>query len=285
MSVRNCRRTIALAVGSIIFQSYENWELLVTDDGSTDGTLEALKIFAHDPRMRIFSDRKNKGLPARLNEMIARARGKFLARMDGDDISYPFRLEQQVDYLESHPDTDLVGGGILVFDGDGSIVGKRQPPLEHELICANPYAGFPLSHPTYCGKTEWFRKYGYINAAVRCEDQDLLLRSYRQSRFGNIPGIVLGYREGSLELQKILKSRRYFSNRIWLVALEANDPISGVKGVLAQYLKGAVDIFAVKTGMQRILLGHRARPVTAAEAESWRNVWQAAKSSSQRGDV
>ena len=272
MPVRNCERTIVAAIRSIVFQSFLDWELLVIDDGSSDGTLAILRQF-NDPRIRIYSDGQSRGLPNRLNEAIVKANGQYFARMDGDDVSYPRRLDEQVAYLRARPDIDLVGAGMMIFDDQGVVVGKRIPPVSHELICRRPYSGFPVAHPSYCGRLEWFQIHGYSETATRCEDQDLLLRSYQTSRFGNVPNILLGYREGALDLKKIIRSRYYFSQRIWLQARKASEPISGLRGFLEQYVKGAIDTIAVSAGLQRVLLRHRARPATNDEIETWKQVW------------
>ena len=234
MPVRNNRKTLDLAVLSIQAQTYPNWELILIDDGSTDGTDERARQFAAaDSRIRVFVDGRALGLPDRLNQAIALSRGPFLARMDGDDMAYPSRLERQMEYLRTHPTIDLVGSSALVFADDGAALGKRVCAETHEEICARPSAGFALVHPAFFGRMEFFRKYQYRAAAVRCEDQDLLLRSYTEprfmhspamlksqdqdllvrsfnaARFANVPEILMGYREARLDWKKNLNSRRY----------------------------------------------------------------------------
>ena len=207
MPVRNCERTLKLAVGSILAQTYPSWELLLIDDGSSDGTAEIARSF-QDSRIIVYSDGMARGLVARLNQAIALSRAKYFARMDGDDVAYPERLERQLAYLESHPDVDLIGAAILVFGQDGTPLGKRVVRPDHEAICSTPASGFGLAHPTYVGRLEWFRRHGYREQALRCEDQDLLLRTYRCSRFANVPEILLGYREETIALRKLLPARR-----------------------------------------------------------------------------
>src|SRR5512135_1398022 len=112
MPVRNNEATLALAIRSILEQTYTNWELLLIDDGSSDGTLRVMRGFT-DERIRIFSDGLSLGLPDRLNQAIDASRGEYFARMDGDDVSYPRRLGRQVDYLRHHPQVDLVGAWAI----------------------------------------------------------------------------------------------------------------------------------------------------------------------------
>ena len=158
MPVRNCERTLKLAVESILAQTYRSWELLLIDDGSSDGTVEIARSF-QDSRIIVYSDGMARGLVARLNQAIALSRAKYFARMDGDDVAYPERLERQLAYLESHPDVDLIGAAILVFGQDGTPLGKRAVRPDHEAICSTPASGFGLAHPTYVGRLEWFRRH------------------------------------------------------------------------------------------------------------------------------
>src|ERR1700733_10042004 len=121
------------ALGSILAQTYENWELLLCDDGSTDGSL-ALARSTQDERVIVWSDGQRQGLAARLNECIDRARGQFMARMDADDVSYPERFQKQVEFFGAHPEVDVVGCQMLIFGDHGELLGKRRLPEEHERI-------------------------------------------------------------------------------------------------------------------------------------------------------
>ena len=103
MTVYNTSEYIEDAIKSILKQTYTNWELIVINDGSTDDTLDKIKKIK-DNRIKIFSDSQNKGIAKRLNECIEASSGDYFARMDGDDIMVPYRLEQQVKYLEEHKD-------------------------------------------------------------------------------------------------------------------------------------------------------------------------------------
>ncbi len=274
MPVRNNARTLALAIQSIINQTYPNWELLLIDDGSSDETMRIAQSFV-DSRIRIWSDGAWLGLAARLNEAIDRSTGTYFARMDGDDIAYPQRLERQFAYLQAHPDVDLVGAWVLVFGANGIVQGKRINGEHHEAICARPDYGFQLPHPTWLGRTAFFEKYRYQPTATLCEDADLLLRAYRDSRFATVPEILLGYREEQLKLSKILIARRSSMRSMVHEFARQGKPHLAVKGVTTQVLKGAVDCVAVTSGLNYRLLRHRARPVTGQETRDWWSAWNA----------
>jgi glycosyltransferase involved in cell wall biosynthesis len=171
MPVYNAEQTLYAAIRSIVTQTHQNWELLILDDGSTDESLRIAGGFCDD-RIRILSDGLHLGIVARLNQALDEAKGEYVARMDSDDISYPYRLEKQLSYLAQNPNVDLVGSLVLVFGSGGRAIGKRSLPERHDQICAKPIGGFPMQHPTYLGRAEWFRRYKYRDEAVRCEDQD-----------------------------------------------------------------------------------------------------------------
>jgi glycosyltransferase involved in cell wall biosynthesis len=98
MPVRNCGKTLRAAIRSILWQTYPRWELLILDDASTDKTVEIARSF-DDSRIKVLVDGVRRGLPARLNEAIFQSNGQYLARMDGDDVAYPERLERQIRFL------------------------------------------------------------------------------------------------------------------------------------------------------------------------------------------
>lgn len=272
MPVFNCASTIAQAISSILNQTFRDWELLILDDGSTDNTVDIAACF-DDPRIILKKGRENRRLPTRLNECVNWASGKYFARMDGDDIAYPGRLERQLGFLLRHPDVDLVGGWVVVFRNDGTAFGARRSPLTHEEICAHPWCGIPLAHPTWMGRTEWFVRNEYRADALRMQDQELLFRTCQYSRFATVPEIVLGYREDSLSLSKILLARRDMCKMIVRVAREQHRFTTAVLGFIGLVFKGLVDTIAVCTGLKYHLLRHRAAAISAEEKIEWHTVW------------
>jgi glycosyltransferase involved in cell wall biosynthesis len=307
MPVRNCRDTLPQAVGSIQWQTYPHWELLVIDDGSQDGTNEVARNYTVDGRIRVFSDGRHLGISYRLNQAIALSRGRLFARMDGDDVSYPERLERQVEYLNSHPEVDLVGTGAIVFGNDGVAIGKRFAPELHDEICAHPHGGIPITHPTFMGRLEFFRENGYAIESVlsadrysfsvtfpsglrsvrggmmSSEDQDLLLRSYKCARFGNSPELLLGYREASLKIRKQWVMRYYVIKSLYYTLWPEGSYLAFLRFASIVLLKFSVDMLAISTGLNYRLLGHRARPITLGERNRWDSLWGALKVISQLG--
>jgi glycosyltransferase involved in cell wall biosynthesis len=217
MPIYNAGAYLRLAVLSIVKQTYTNWELLLVDDGSTDNALDTITDI-RDARIHIYSDGKNKGLAARLNECIDIANGKYIARMDQDDVSYPERFACQIDALEKEPAVDMVAVRALAIDSDGEAVGLMPGIIgPHKKMCAKPWIGFQLPHPTWMGKASWFREYRYtIPGPYYSEDTDLLLRSYGESQFSLVPDILFAYRvRKEIMWEKQFKTRRaVFGNQL-----------------------------------------------------------------------
>jgi glycosyltransferase involved in cell wall biosynthesis len=272
MPALNCERTIALAISSVLDQSYGNWELLVVDDGSQDRTVQIVSRFS-DPRIRLLADGRHQGLPKRLNQAIQASGGRYFARMDGDDICYPQRLERQLRFLQAHPDVDLVGSAVLVFKGEGHALGFRPYRSSHEQICRTPWSNFHIAHPTWLGKLGWFRTHRYREDAVRMEDQELLLRTWRTSRFAGLPEILLGYREESLALRRIVLGRLNYCKALLRQAQHVRGSYFAIRGALSHGAKTTVDTVAVLSGLRYHLLRHRARPLTSEMAHRWEQVW------------
>ena len=268
----NCRRTLESAIASITMQTFPGWELILHDDGSTDGS-GGIAAGIRDKRVKLLSSPLRRGRPTCINEAIGAARGRYFALMDGDDIAYPERLEREVTFLERNPDVDLVGAPELVFGRDGGALGKRPVPLRHDEICRKPWAGFPLFQPTFFGKTEWFRTYRYDALRRRAQDQELLLRSHTMSRFANLPEILLGYREESISLRKSLFTRTHLAVAFSRELARRKHLGLAARAVAGQAAKGAVDAFAVVSGLGYRVLRHRARPLSESEKARWREVW------------
>lgn len=271
MPVRNNVTTLDRAVRSILGQSYGEIELLLIDDGSTDGTLDLMRRFG-DPRVRVISDGESLGLPTRLNQAIDFASGELFARMDGDDISYPERFERQLAVLRASPGLDLCGTSLIVFRDDDTAIGVRRSPVEHARITARPASGFPMAHPTFMGRIDFFRRWHYRPGAVSMEDQDLLLRSFRNSRFANVPEILFGYRESQLRLPKILKARRYMALRYGQELLRQGQPALAARAVAEQGAKAVYDSVAIGLKLNYRMLKHRAGGISDQEQADWRDV-------------
>jgi glycosyltransferase involved in cell wall biosynthesis len=275
MPVYNCEQTVAAAISSIRHQSFTDWELIIVDDGSTDSTRRIVESYS-DNRIRLVRGNQNLGLPTRLNQAVAISHGKYFARMDGDDVSYPNRLRSQLVYIESHPGIDVLGGSILIFDRRCQATGLRRGRQHHDEICGNPISGFSLPHVTWMGLTGWFSRNPYRADATFAQDRELLLRTHRSSCFAALPEVLVGVRETGVTLKKLLPSRYQYGMALFREAIRQRD-IFLLAGCLGEGFKAGLDVLATSTGLGYRILRHRLPTVGDAEREEWKHVCQSIK--------
>lgn len=206
----NAEKYLAFAIQSVINQSYENWELILIDDGSTDKSLEVANSFENsDPRIRVISDGLNKRLPARLNQLIDESKYEYIARMDADDIMHPERLERQVNYIDLNPELDLVATGIVSIDSENNIHGYRC--VNSIVTNVDINTGFPIAHPTILARKSWYKRHYYTEDYPRSEDYDLWCRASAKNdlKIAILPDKLLFYRElGAITASKLVNSYR-----------------------------------------------------------------------------
>jgi glycosyltransferase involved in cell wall biosynthesis len=198
MTVFNTQRYVGEAIQSVLGQTFGDFEFIIIDDGSTDRSAAIIREFgSRDSRIR-FVSRPNTGIVAAANEGIGMARGRYLARMDSDDVCLPQRFETQVRYLDAHPECVLVGSRVTVVDPYGSPVFESGQKLTHEEIDAELLGsggGWAIVQPSAMMRTEAVRRVGaYRGRHNVSEDQDLFLRLAEVGRVANLPEPLLLYR-------------------------------------------------------------------------------------------
>lgn len=208
MSIYNGEKYLDRALCSILNQTLSNFEFIIIDDGSTDNTKKIISSY-NDVRIKFIENTQNIGLAASLNKGIFIARGKYIARMDCDDVSYPDRLAKQYSVMEGDQKIDLTGTSAIAISELDVIVDKLPEAFGHKVICSKPWRGFYLAHPTWMARSEWLRKYQYaIPQSYYSEDQELLLRSFEVSKFSCLPEVLFAYRTRSkISMYKLLKAR------------------------------------------------------------------------------
>lgn len=266
MAMRNNARTIAAAIRSVQAQTLPDWELILIDDGSRDEGADIAASFG-EKRLRLLRDGQQRGLPARLNQAVALARAPFIARMDADDICFPERLSHQASKLDS-AGLDLVGCDALVFAGD-DVIGRLNAGRGHDDIVAKPHNGFPLPHPTWFGRAAWFRANPYDERMIKAQDQELLLRTYRRSRFGAVPEVLVGYRQDRLVLGKMLTGRRLFAGALWRHARANGEYVFAAKGMFGHGFKAFVDAASIAAQLGGEAQRRRLSNVPQSVVDEW----------------
>ncbi len=213
MPLHNSERYISCAVESILQQTYENFELLVIDDCSTDRSGEILHSY-RDERIRVVHNARHIGLTRSLNKGLEMARGKYVARMDSDDIALPARIETQVRYLDEHPEVALAGTGVAICDAHGRITGRYAPRLCSESIYCTL-----IFHNCFYHSSVMFRLQvtkalgGYDETFEAAEDADLWYRITRTFRATMLNEILVHWRDHPLSLSKVRRNEQDLARR------------------------------------------------------------------------
>lgn len=241
MSVFNGEAFLSEAIESILGQTFRGFEFLVVDDGSTDRTAEILGGYAsRDGRMRVLRH-ENKGLALSLNIGINFATGSYIARMDADDVAMPNRLEEQVKFMERHPEVGVLGGAVEVINTEGQAIHTTRPPLGDSEIRSSMLRCNPICHPTVIMRREVVLVSGGYRKIFDAEDFDLWLRMGERSRLASLSKPLLRYRIHSDQVS--VRNVRHQTLCVLAVRAAASlrrrgspDPLSHVEKVTPQLL-------------------------------------------------
>jgi GT2 family glycosyltransferase len=189
MPVFNREQTLRQAIESVLGQTLSDFELLVVDDGSSDGSRALARSF-YDARVRVECNSRNIGQTPTRNRGVELARGRYIAMLDSDDFARPRRLERQVAFLESHPAHAEVGSWVcLQDDRTGRTRTKRHPTESREIEAWLPWRS-PISHTSVMIRGEALRQARYDESYVQCQDYDLHIRLSRDAEVGNLPEVL-----------------------------------------------------------------------------------------------
>jgi len=237
MPAYNAAAHLDEAISSILGQTFQDFEFIVINDGSTDATASILKRYAEiDSRIQVHHQ-ENQGMISALNRGCRLARGQYIARMDADDISLPQRFEKQLEYIERHPQIGMLGTWIFNVDEKGLVIDTWCPPTNSKMVKWTNFFGVCVAHPSVLMRREVLEKLDFYRPeAVHGEDVDLWLRASSVTEFGNVPEILLKYRLWSASTHQVgLQIRR--ERHVQLLAshikglLEVEPAIEAVAGL------------------------------------------------------
>lgn len=211
MSVYNSSRFIIESVESILGQTFKDFEFIIVNDCSTDNSLNIIKKYAkQDKRIVLIKNKKNIGLTKSLNKGLKIARGKYIARIDADDISLPNRLQTQYQFLEENPDIFLAGSGAIIIDSKGKEIGKYEPITCEEKLKKVLETKNAIYHSTIMFRNE--KNNFYREKFYYAQDYDFYLRILlEKKRLINNPDILIKYRisSQSISFSKIRKQKLF----------------------------------------------------------------------------
>ncbi len=228
MPVYNAERFLEESISSIINQKFRDFELLIINDGSMDSSVNIIQKFK-DNRIRLVNNQENIGLVKSLNKGLRYANGKYIARMDADDISHVERLSKQWEFMEKNPDVGICGTWVKTF-GDEKIGIWRYPTTDAEIRCRLLFSSM-FAHPSVMLRKSLLEKHGlnYSADLIYAEDYDLWTRCMDRFRLVNIPEPLLNYRlhKGNTRIQhgkeQRLTVKKIYSNLLKRIGIKGSE--------------------------------------------------------------
>jgi len=224
MPVYNAEKYLAKAIESILEQTFKDFEFIITNDGSTDGSLDIMRKYAAvDDRIRVI-DRENRGLIYTRNEGLNASTGQFIALMDADDISFPNRFQKQLDFLNTHQKHVAIGGQAILIDADGDILAPfnvRETHNEIDGAHLDSHGGAIVNPSSMIRKSSILQVNGYHDAFKCAEDLDMWLRLGEVGSLANLPDTLIYYRQ-HLESIGYARRKEQFESAIAAVKAACN---------------------------------------------------------------
>ena len=230
MPVYNSEKYLPQAVESILTQTFADFEFLIVDDCSTDGTAQILADYAQrDPRIKVFHQQHNLGVAGALNVGCRQAQGELIARMDADDVSLPTRFETQVRFLDDNPEIVAVGSWVKVIDADDRMSGMISPPTNSNVVRWKLITENCLIHPTVMFRRAEVAEQSFYKIDIPGQDYELWARLSLSYPLANLSEVLLYYRrwEGNVTSQRRHLQKQATTEIIhFLCAYYLNAPIS-----------------------------------------------------------
>lgn len=202
----NNEKTISRCIQSILDQTFKDFEVLIINDGSNDGTFQVLENYSTDPRIQIINEDENLGAPTRHNQLAKLAKGKYLAKIDADDYMANTRLEIQLGHLKKSNKAQIVSSWAYSVNEANDIIDLKN--YKSKIAPFNILFRNTIIHSTIMAKTSWFLKNKYDNNLLRCQDVDLWVRSINPENYILIEDCLVYYRE-PVDKVKLIKSRKF----------------------------------------------------------------------------
>lgn len=256
MGIYNCSKTLSVAIDSILAQTYQGWKMILCDDGSTDDTYKVAENYKnrYPDKFILIRNTKNQGLNYTLNQCLKHVDTEFVARMDGDDVSLPTRLEKEMEFLEEHPEYAIVSCPMIYFDDKGDYkIGKGIPqPTKFDLL-----KGTPFCHAPCMVRAEAIRRvggYSVSNWLLRVEDYHLWYKMYSSGYIGaNLLEPLYKMRDDRDAYNR--RKFRYRCNEVYVkILIYRKFNMSAIKAI---YILKPIIVGLLPSGMYHIL--HRQR--------------------------
>lgn len=244
---------ITKAIESILNQTFTDFELIIIDDSSNVETKKAIDLLSKDKRVLVLREPERIGFVKSLNLGLSQAKGKFIARMDGDDISIENRFELQTRYLIEHPSVSVVGGSIIIVDETDRSVSFRKYPTSPFALKWLSVFRTPLAHPTVMMRQEIIRNgFRYDDSYNKSEDLEFWLRLRKNGyKIANMSDFLLKYRICGDLSQKRVSNHWSYNFKARTKNFNLKDPIFSILSVMVSFSYTIMPKFIVKAVYNR----------------------------------
>lgn len=227
MAIYNAAAHLREAVDSILSQTFTGFEFLIIDDGSSDSSKEIILSYK-DPRIRLLRSKKNTGLTASLNKGLRKAKGKYIARMDADDISLPGRLKIQYEVLRDNPDVGVAAGWVQVIDEQGGSLKEWSTPLQPEDIYYRLNFRNCLAHSAVMFRKDIVLESGGYNENIkRAQDFELWRRLSKVTKIRQVDRFLIKWRDHKINISNEWKKEQ--ENTVRMLVKKRLEFITGRK--------------------------------------------------------
>ena len=272
--VLNAADTLPVALASLQAQTYDNWECIIVDDGSSDD-LGAVISNVRDARIQFHRLEKNRGRGYARQYALEFARGRYVTFLDGDDWIYPTKFREQVDVLTAQPDIAIVSTGMAVSNQHRELVGIRNSDILSSVMDASfRRLGMPpLAFAPSMMAADLAKKTGFDASFPIAEDVDFLLRALLGKRYAVPPAPLYVYREqGSTTLSKVSPALSYCCRMF--MKYFGQHPVDCAMEIVKARGKQVIYHAAATLGLWEHVIARRSRPPTAAERQQYRDAWK-----------
>lgn len=263
LPVYNCESYVADAIQSILNQSFANFELIIINDGSTDGSGSIARHFKELDARVIIIEQENKGLVFSLNKGIEIAQAEYIARMDADDISMPNRLKLQYEKMNEDSQIAVLGSFTKIIDEHGQEVGLGFYPVHSNDVTRLLYRGSPVAHPAVMMRKKVVQAVGgYREKFLHCEDYDLWLRIIETGYvIANLPKLLLKYRVHTNNISFIHRQQQEINSNIAILTHRIRcmgypDPLIGVDHIKSDFVDSLDSDLKRKVNSDLFVLRH-----------------------------
>ena len=234
--VYNREKYLPECIESILNQTFEDFEFILIDDHSTDGTSKIIKEYElKDNRIKFLSNKLNIGATQSFNNGLKISVGKYIARMDSDDISLPDRFQKQIDILENWDELEVIGTGAILINGNGVEIGRKKFPSDYKKIKKILMTGVPVFDPSVIIRSETLKRIGgFDNRLAPADDYHLWLSLFKNKKLiSNLNDYLIKYRIHETNLSKLQLSEQlkktFIAKKIYESKLSIDDYLQTYK--------------------------------------------------------